>query len=137
MIETPLDAEQKSMVTTSHAAFCASAPDATEQRMARVLNGDIVTDSESDDAEEYVNIYSLASEHAKNIIAKKRKSLGQRARRLKAKPIEEQKFLSRKTSTCIKGIIDRIPDIGESIESFVSESNVGADAWRRTGVFNL
>ena len=66
VIET-VDAEQKSLVTTSHAAFSASAPNGTEQGMATALTGDIVTDSESDDAEDYVTINSLASEHVKGI----------------------------------------------------------------------
>ena len=87
------------MVTTSYAAFCASAPYTNEQKMARVLNGEIVTYSESDDAEEYVKINSLASEHAKIIITKKRKSLAERARRLKAKAIEEQVSFSQNQHT--------------------------------------
>ena len=31
----------------------------------------------------------------------------------------------------------KFPDIGKSIEDFVSECNVGADAWRRTGVLTF
>ena len=134
--DTSLDPGQKLALTTSYAAFRASTPDASQQRSACALNGDIVTDSESDDAEDYANIHSLASEHAKRIITKKRKSLLRRARRLKAKHIAEQNFLCRK-SKHMKSVVDRFPDIGQSIESFVSESNIGADAWRRTGVLTF
>ena len=68
-------AEQKSKIATSKSAYCASTADPADQRMARVLSGEIVTDSESDDAEDYLNIESLASEPAREIITKKRLSL--------------------------------------------------------------
>ena len=64
--------EHKSLVTASHSAYIASSPDRTEQRVARVLNGDVVTDSESDDPQHYINIDSLASDHANNLIARKK-----------------------------------------------------------------
>ena len=50
--------------------------------------------------------------------------------RMKTKVIEQRKFLSHKTSRHVKSIVDKFPDIGETIELFVSESNVGADAWK-------
>ena len=56
---------------------------------------------------------------------------------MKAKVIERRKFLSRKTSRRVKSIVDKFPDIGETIALFVSESNIGADAWRRTGVLTF
>jgi len=34
-------------------------------------------------------------------------------------------------------IIDRFPDIGTTIELYVSDCNVGADSWRRTGVLTF
>ena len=37
----------------------------------------------------------------------------------------------------VKTVVDRFPDIGQAIETFVSDSNVGADAWRRTGVLTF
>ena len=102
-----------------------------------MLNGDVVTDSESDNAEDYVRLTSVACEKAQTIITKKRKSLARRVRRLKAKPLAENRFLSRKVSHKVKSIVDRFPDIGQAIETFVSQSNVGADAWRQTGVLTF
>ena len=106
-------------------------------RTAAALNGEIVSDSESDNAEGYIGILSIADECAKRIIARKRKSLARRVRRQKAKTLAARKFLSRKVSRRVNTIVDQFPDIGEKIESFVSESNIGADAWRRTGVLTF
>lgn len=101
------------------------------------MNGEIVTDSESDNADDYVGIASIADERAKRIIARKRKSLARRVRRQKAKALAARNFLSRKVSKRINTIVDRFPDIGDTIETFVSNSNIGADAWRRTGVLTF
>ena len=40
-------------------------------------------------------------------------------------------------SQSTKTVINTYPDIGEVIESFVQESDVGADSWRRTGVYTF
>jgi len=58
-------------------------------------------------------------------------------RRQKAKALAARNFLSRKVSKRINTIVDRFPDIGDTIETFVSNSNIGADAWRRTGVLTF
>ena len=34
-------------------------------------------------------------------------------------------------------ILQKFPDIGETIEKFVEECQVGADAWRRTGILTF
>ena len=59
------------------------------------------------------------------------------ARRLKAKAIVEQRFLSRKSSRRVSKILRDCPDLGKSIEEFVSSRNVGADQWRRTRVLTF
>ena len=63
--------EHKSLLTASHSTYIASSPDPTEQRVARVLNGDVVTD----DPEHYINIDSLASDRAKSLITRKESHL--------------------------------------------------------------
>ena len=98
------------MLTTSEAAFNASLPSTTDLRAAASLNGDIVSDSESDIPESYVKITSLASEEAKALIYKKRKACVQRAYQFKAKTIAEKRFLSHKISQSIKNI-DCFPDL--------------------------
>ena len=71
------------------------------------------------------------------MIAKRRKAIQRRTRHLRAKAVAEQRFLSKKSSTRISRILSQCPDIGKVIESFVSEHNIGADAWRRTGVLTF
>lgn len=93
-----------------------------------MLSGDIVSDSESDNPEDYVGITSLASENVKKIVARKRKALKRKVQRLKNKHIAESNFLSHKRSKQITSVVEKFP---------VSDANVGADAWRRTGVLTF
>ena len=37
----------------------------------------------------------------------------------------------------ISDILSTCPDIGKTMELFVQQHNVGADAWRRTGVLTF
>lgn len=137
VLSLPLSSQHKDLVKMSYAAFDATLPSSDQTRIAASLNGDIVTDSESDSAEDYVGLTSVASEGVKRIVSKKRKSLARRVRRQKAKALAARNFLSRTISKQTKTVVDKFPDIGKSIESFVSESSIGADAWRRTGVLTF
>ena len=56
---------------------------------------------------------------------------------MRAKTIAEQRFLSKKKSGSCSKILTECKDIGKVIEDFVSGHNVGADAWRRTGVLTF
>lgn len=71
------------------------------------------------------------------MITKRNRAIRQRACRLRAKMVAERNFLARKRSRRVHGILKDCPDIGEIIEAFVQEGNVGADAWRRTGVLTF
>ena len=53
------------------------------------------------------------------------------------KALAEKRFLSRKVSKRISKILLECPNIGQTIESFVQDHQVGADAWRRTGVLTF
>ena len=50
--------------------------------------------------------------------------------------IAEHNFLCKKRSQVSK-IISDCENIGKVIEEFVEETNIGADAWRRTGVLTF
>ena len=136
MLMLPLSVECKDLITNSFKAYLESS-DPVGTRTAAILNEEIVTDSESDSADDYVTMTNMISESVKRKIAQRRKTLMRRNRRLKAKVIAEKNFLSRKISRKVKTVVSTFPDIGDAIESFVSESNVGADAWRRTGVLTF
>lgn len=129
--------EHTNLLTTSRDAYNASNPDPNLCRNVDCLNGNIVSESESDNPEDYVGLSSVSTERTKKIITKKRMSLAQRNRRLKAKKIAERNFLCRRTSKRVDTILHRFPNIGKSIESYVSDANVGADAWRRTGMLTF
>ena len=106
-------------------------------RKANALNGFIVADSESEDPDQYIGLNDTSSERAKAIIAKKRKAIQRRAQYLISKSIANQNFLKRKQSAHTKIIIKEFPTIGKEIEDFVQSCNIGADAWRRTGVLTF
>ena len=132
-----LTPQEKNLLTNSYAAYQPTQPSTCDKRTAAMLNGDIVSDSESDSAAEYVNLKSLTDDRARRIVSNKRRALSRRTRRHKAKAIAERNFLGRKRSRSIQSVESKFPDIGESIEAFVSDRNVGADAWRRTGVLTF
>lgn len=98
VLSLPLSSQHKDLVKMSYAAFDATLPSADQTRIAASLNGDIVTDSENDSAEDYVGLTSVASEGVKRIVSKKRKSLARRVQRQKAKALAARNFLSRTIS---------------------------------------
>ena len=79
----------------------------------------------------------MLNPNAKQILEKRIQSIKRRFRYSKAKQIAEKNFLSRKTGSKVRGIISDCPDIGRVIEDFVQERNIGADAWRCTGVLTF
>ena len=58
-------------------------------------------------------------------------------RRIKATKLAERNLLARRKSKHVQSVLTRFPDIGNTIEAYVSEANVGADAWRRTGILTF
>lgn len=129
-----LTPQERSLLTSSYDAFHASKPSAQDCRIAALLNGEVVSDSESDLAEDYVGLQSLACQKAKDLIAKRRTQNSRRIQRLKAKKLAERNFLGQRPKKKVESVCTRFPDIGEA---YVSECNVGADAWRRTGILTF
>ena len=104
-----------------------------ENRLVAQLNGEILSESESDSAVPA----TMQSPEVKNLIAKKRKNVLRKFKRRKAREIAERRLLSRSVSRRRNTIIDRFPNIGSEIESFVRSCDIGADKWRRTGVLTF
>ena len=70
------------LVRQSFAAYSVTEDHQYEQnRIARVINGEIVSESESDDPEAYVGVSQPLDESGKALIAKKRRAI-QRRRKL-------------------------------------------------------
>ena len=57
-------------------------------------------------------------------------------KRMKA-DIEMKRLLRKKITKSTKTILHTYPDIGDVIERIVEESDIGADRWRRTGVYTF
>jgi len=82
----------------SYLAFSAAEEDTNEQnRIARAVNGEIVSESESDSPEAYVS--DPLSAAGKELIAKKWAKIQRRAKQRREKAIADQHFLSCKGQT--------------------------------------
>ena len=101
------------------------------------MNGLIVTESESDDPGAIQDATSVTDASVRDIVIKKRDSIKRQMRRRRAKRIAEQNFLRKKQTKRVNTILSRFPDIGKAIETFVKDNDVGAEAWRRTGVLTF
>lgn len=138
VLQLGLDGPDLQLVKQSHLAYLAAEADVKDQtRTARAVNGEILTESESDDPEAYVGLTDVLSEAGKSLVAKKRAAIRRRAKRRQVRAVAERRFLSRKISKRTSRILKECPDIVKTIEKFVQERNVGADMWRRTGVLTF
>jgi len=94
-----LKERELSLITQScQALTAADTANYESERIANMVNGNVVTDSESDDPENYIGIKDLISNNAVTIIAKQRAINKRQKQRLQAKLITEDNFLSRKVS---------------------------------------
>lgn len=160
MSSEKFNSEQRKLIQQSHNAYQYDEfYFKKRQREAAAVNGDIVTDSDTDprddDNEEnaipsptQINLsQSIAAsdqsveadrnEEAVKILMKKKASIWRKARYARSKLLAKQKFLSRKQTQKVSKILSDCPDIGKEIERFVEERNIGADAWRHTGVLTF
>ena len=133
-----LSPEEGKLVSRSHDAYLHMEkwvmPE--EEREAAAMNGDVVSESEVENPDSYLKANSDTPERA-TLLRQKIAYIRRKARRDRAKVIAEQKFLARKRSKKVCGIVDKFPGIGKEIEHFVEERSVGADRWRRTGVLTF
>lgn len=133
-----LSSQALQLIEQSHLAYLVAEEDGNcQDRIARIVNGEIVSESDSDDPGSYVGLTDPLSQAGKTLVAKKRASIQRRARRRQMKAVAEKRFLSRKISKKGSKILKQCPDIGKTIETYVQDRNVGADAWRRTGVLTF
>ena len=115
---------------SKEAVDCADRDGYDEDRIARALNNEIVTDSESDNPDSYFGMKNILSENGKQLIQRKRRTIRRRAQRLMSKTVAERRFLSRRVSPRVSKIEKKCPNIGTVVEEFVQKANVGADAYR-------
>ena len=100
---------------------------------------EIVTDSESDNPEDWICLKNLLiySNEVKAKIKKQRGIFSRLKKRRVTKLVAKKCLLARKKPARVSKTIQRHPDIGEVIEHFAHERRVGADSWRRTGLLTF
>ena len=131
--------EQVKLITQSQSAFVASESNFYEQtKLARALNGEVVTESDCETSDSTSDDPTdLTTERIRNLVSKKRRAIKRRARYLRAKTVAKKRLLVKKISKRTSKILNDCPDMGKVIEAYVQESNIGAVAWRRTGVLTF
>jgi len=136
-LSSHLAPKEKELATHSHNAFVhvQSNEMPLQERDVAICIGLIVSESESDDPDVYGQ--SIDIEQRKVLVQRRLTAMRRRARRSRAKLIEQRNFLGRKRTKKAKSILQQFPDIGNEIEHFVEERSVGADAWRRTGMLTF
>ena len=108
-----------------------------EKREAAAWNGYIVSESDSDNPDTYSGITNLSSSAAQGVLRKRILAIQRQTRRRREAAIAKKHFLARKRSKRMGTILQKFPDIGKVMESYVEERSVGADSWRRTGVLTF
>ncbi len=91
----------------------------------------------TDSSEEEQNETDVLSQEESKSIETKLRKIDDKFRKKGKKEIAEQGLFRKKISRSTKTIVDRYPDIGDVIENIVQESDIGADSWRRTGVYTF
>ena len=102
--------------------------------------GDVLTDSESDDPEDWVGLRRPGSFQTGDLYnkVKKKKALFARWRkRLIAKEVTKKALLKLKVPNPLSKTLRKFPNIGKDIEAFARENRIGADSWRHTGVLSF
>jgi hypothetical protein len=83
-----------------------------------------VTDSESDNPDDYISDDVIAK------IKKQQKLIKRRKKRFFTMKKTEQRLLKRKIPKAVSKILTKFPNIGKDMEEFVKAHKVGADTWR-------
>ena len=95
------------------------------------------SDGESSSDEDESANDSIASEKTRYIVKSELNKIRDRFRKKMTKEIQLNRLLRKKITWSSKTILNQFPDIGQVIETIVEESDVGADRWRRTGVYTF
>ena len=130
-----LDRNEECLIEQSRQAYL-------ERERRRLLDEkdedrDIVSDAESNNPDDWVDVDDIASKHAKEMVVKQWKLLQRRAHINAAKAVAQAGLLKRRVTKRVSRVLQKYPNIGKDIEDFVREQKVGADAWRRTGILTF
>ena len=95
----------------SYEAYMTSKCELYGEQIAGSVNGEIVSETESDNPMDYVVSSETGSEARRALVEKKRRTIQRRCRRLRAKVLAQQRFLSCK--------------VGKKISKILAEGNYG------------
>ena len=100
---------------------------------------EVVTESESDNPDDWVELRRSTAESPKMQakIRKQRAILKRYKKRLIAKEVTRHSLLKRKVPKRVSRTLLKYPNIGKDIENFARENRIGADSWRRTGILTF
>ena len=99
----------------SYRAFLVSSTQSfTEEQRANLVNGLVITDSESENPELWCQAAEVKIEKRK-LVQKQWTILQRKMRRQRAKRIATANFLSRKVSKKAHGIVKKFPNIGKAL----------------------
>ncbi|CAB4005889.1 Chromatin modification-related YNG2 [Paramuricea clavata] len=100
---------------------------------------EFVTESESDDPEDWVQLKEATAESSQlqNKIKKQAIILKKYKKRLIAKDVARLCILKRKVPNRVSKTVLKYPNIGKDIEKFARENPIGADSWRKTGLLTF
>ena len=107
-----------------------------EEREIDMLEGNVCSDSESDNPDEWIDV-DLRTDAGKKLIQKERRRIRQKAKRQAAKSVAEECLLRRKIPKRVGRVLRVFPDIGKEMEKFVQSKRVSADTWPRTGILTF
>lgn len=117
----------------------ASLPCRSEIKSFRSDTEDVIfiASEEEHEVELLSGVTDILQPAAREALEKRVKAVHRKARREAVKQITERKLLKRKQSRHLGRILREYPNIGQTVEEFVQNNGVGADAWRQTGVLTF
>ena len=102
-LESEVTTREMNMLQETYRALLA-VDNQEDTRIVDMINGDVVTDSESDDPEALLE-HSVMSDRVKKLIAKRQKSIKRQKQRRVAKLLVKRRFLCRKVSKRLHGVL--------------------------------
>ena len=126
--------QQLNLVEQSRAAYLSELLE-KEKRIQEIIED---VSSSDDDSVDNSDEGDCSEELSEEEIRTKLKLIKDKAKRKATAEIEFKRLGGkRKSAQTTKSVLSRHPDIGEIMEKNVKEADVGADKWRRTGVYTF
>ncbi len=129
--------EVKKIINQSYKAYIQG--ESLQRKQRDISEGMIVSDSESSEEEGYswTPGKDLLGQNRRALLIKKRAAMKRNAVHEIKKKVAERRPPKRRCSKRVSKVLKDCPGIGETIEEFVRNCGVGADAWWPTGILTF